>query len=575
MRRTAARIAGLSDTAARAAVITGEVPMTYAARLPLIATAVAVAVFAFLGPITSASSAPDAHRPTYLSHFPSFNPALSTDLPGDVDVAMKKRLEDAKKFAEVQRLFDLWSWQAFVTLNWPTNNDGKFAPKIADTGFGPPKWTSWHESTSIFRQDGGVPKPCITPKPNLMLSLERDISLPVARGLKAFATPTGFDKRKTRLLGNISAVGETSPATLAADKSTRPEPLEEITQAFTAPLIDQNGNYVFYEIQMDPNEVGYICENKLYNIEGQVAFTGGKATTKADLPSGVDSKDGSGAWELKFAWRILTKTDDKSRFLTSEALVPATGGQCPDKSAAKDEQCTVEVGLVGMHIGHKSQTSPQWIWSTFEHVDNLSVDNVAHPNLKPSFFDPNCPICVPNQPPVQNKDGSWATTPPTQVSRAIPIPADKAALNDEAAAALGHAGSALRYYELIDSQWPTDPSAKPTPPATGLAGAIENKPGGNPTPVFLTNITMETYFQVGVQAACNQEEHVTCPAGQFLTGAQGKSPNTDMTSVFASESCMGCHSSAGLYTSPTQTSGQLMGDFSWLFTQKAHAKKAP
>ena len=43
--------------------------------------------------------------------------------------------------------------------------------------------------------------------------------------------------------------------------------------------------------------------------------------------------------------------------------------------------------------------------------------------------------------------------------------------------------------------------------------------------------------------------------------------------VFASESCMGCHSSAGLYITPTKTSGQLEGDFSWLFAQKAKLAK--
>ncbi|MGY4566966.1 hypothetical protein [Bradyrhizobium sp. USDA 3256] len=57
---------------------------------------------------------------------------------------------------------------------------------------------------------------------------------------------------------------------------------------------------------------------------------------------------------------------------------------------------TVQVGLVGMHIGHKSETSPQWIWATFEQIDNLDVDRVAHPNLRPSFFDPDCPLCTVN-----------------------------------------------------------------------------------------------------------------------------------------------------------------------------------
>ena len=520
------------------------------------------------------SAASPAHVPTYLDAFPNFNPTLSTDLPGDVDVAIKKRLEDAKKFAEVQRLFDLWSWQAFITLNWPTNNQGQFAPKPDDTAFGPPKWTSWYESTEIFRQDGGVPKPCSKPPAAMTLSLTRESTLPVARDLKAFALPQNFDKRRLRLLGNISAVGEISPASSPAAKKQKPEALDDILQAFTAPLIDQNGNYVFYEIQLDPNEVGYICSNKLYNVNGQVAFTKGNPNAKVDLPRGADGKDGSGSWELKFAWRVLTKADDKTRFLWSDAIVPPTAGKCPDQQPAQKDQCAVQVGLVGMHIGHKSVSSPQWIWSTFEQVDNLSVDNVAHPALKPSFFDPNCPVCVPNQPPAQQGTG-WATTPPTQAWRAIPIPADKVALNGEAQAALAKAGSALRYYQLIDSQWPTDPSAAPTKPGAGLPGAIENKPGGNPTPVYLTNITMETYFQTGVQAACQQEETQNCPAGQWLTANQAKTVAPDTTAVFGSESCMGCHSSAGLFIAPTKTSGQLSGDFSWLFSQKAKPASAP
>jgi hypothetical protein len=88
---------------------------------------------------------------------------------------------------------------------------------------------------------------------------------------------------------------------------------------------------------------------------------------------------------------------------------------------------------------------------------------------------------------------------------------------------------------------------------------------------------METYFQQGAQPACQQEEgQAVCPAGQWLTANQSKTPiPPDTTSIFASESCMGCHSSAGLYITPTKKSGQLMGDFSWLFTQKAHLQQSP
>ena len=40
---------------------------------------------------------------------------------------------------------------------------------------------------------------------------------------------------------------------------------------------------MFYEIVIDPNEVSYLCENKLYNINGQVAFMSGKLKHKGDM----------------------------------------------------------------------------------------------------------------------------------------------------------------------------------------------------------------------------------------------------------------------------------------------------
>jgi hypothetical protein len=159
-----------------------------------------------------------------------------------------------------------------------------------------------------------------------------------------------------------------------------------------------------------------------------------------------------------------------------------------------------------MHIGHKSETSPQWIWATFEQVDNLDVDQVAHPKLRPSFFNPDCPICTVNVQPQVDPNTRLYPRTPVQASRTIPIPADKVALNAQAQAVLAKQGSVWQYYQLIDTQWPTVPSSKPPAWNSGLSQAVSNKPGGQPTPVFLTNITMETYFQSGNQPACHQEE---------------------------------------------------------------------
>ena len=185
---------------------------------------------------------------------------------------------------------------------------------------------------------------------------------------------------------------------------------------------------------------------------------------------------------------------------------------------------------------------------------------------------------------------------PVQASRTIPIPADKVALNAQAQAVLAKASSVWQYYQLIDTQWPTVPTSKPPAWNSGLSQAVSNTPGGQPTLVFLTNITMETYFQSGNQPACHQEERpgsVSCPPDTrslppgtaiaaynpdppiWTTPLNNGSPATPgiTRQIMATESCMGCHSSAGIVTKYENgnktTGGQLSADFSWLLSQKA------
>ncbi|HEY1751192.1 MAG TPA: hypothetical protein VGG29_08005 [Caulobacteraceae bacterium] len=535
------------------------------AKLAMRSLAVSLTALTGASVVVAASWAQKAPSlPPYLAAFPEFAPRITPQMPGDVDIALKEKLEKNQQFPLVQREFDLNAWQMFLSLQWPTNNQGQAAPTLTDTAFGEPHWTLWHNSSTIFQTDGAKPAACGGGALRAM-ALTRDMTKPVSKGLMAFspAATAGTNPRSTRFLGVISAVGELNVAKL-----------EEISQAFSGPMIDQNGQFVFYEIMIDPNEVGYLCDNSLYNINGQVAFT--KGGGKVDMPHGTPNADWSGSYELKFAWKIIGPKDDASRFYTTPAVVMDQGpnGQPIERK--------VTVGLVGMHIGHKSETSPQWIWATFEQVDNLAVDNVAHPNLNPSFFDPNCPICTVDQQPQQGSNGAYPRVP-TQAWRTIPIPPDKLHLNQEAQAVLAKMGSIWQYYQLIDTQWPTGPRAKPANPLGQLPDPITNKSGGDPTPVYLTNITMETYFQGGNEPACNGMElpgNVNCPANPTTwTSPQNNKPppiaQANSSNVFVSESCMGCHSSAGVYTSynPTTqqgtTSGQLTGDFSWLLTQKA------
>jgi hypothetical protein len=490
--------------------------------------------------------------PPYLGNFNAaknwgFEPNLTSTLPGDVFVPMKTELESKSQFSLVQRLFDLWSWQAFLAVNWPTNSSGTAAPSI--TGYNAmfkPLWGYWYESDQIYLPNGGVPAACGQPLA-AAVTAPRNLAIATLRGLPAPPAEAASDGR---LLLNVSAVGELIHG---RKQIKRPGlgPISETNQAFSGPLYDQNGNPTFYEILMNSSEVNYLCAKKLYNINGQITFSA-DPNNVVTFPSGEWQTNGSGAFELKLAWKVLVAGKDKpERFYTAPAKVLING-----------QWVSTTVGLVGMHIAHKSKSSPQWIWPTFEQIDNIQTDPVANPDLNPSYFNPNCPACLVNEPQLI-RDGSIPNTP-TQVLRTIPIPLDKQALNREVQAALKAQNSVWQYYQLIDTQWPTSPTTPPTPPGdANLPLSVVNKPGGNPTPVYLTNATMETYFQKGNQNASKQEEG--SPPSQFQ--------------LFATESCMGCHSSAGIAQSGTPPnvvySGQLTADFSWLMQMKAAYATAP
>ena len=162
--------------------------------------------------IMAAQPAAAQNRPAYLANFPNFEPKLTPGLPGDVDTAMQKDLEEKQEFAKVQRLFDLWSWQAFVSLNWPTDDQATHLPTPRIVPRRRPPGRCGRNSTDIFLpRRRGADKCAASQPPNSPFLWTRNTAVPVVPGLQPFTLAADFDKRKTRLLGNISAVGELNP----------------------------------------------------------------------------------------------------------------------------------------------------------------------------------------------------------------------------------------------------------------------------------------------------------------------------------------------------------------------------
>jgi hypothetical protein len=161
------------------------------------------------------------------------------------------------------------------------------------------------------------------------------------------------------------------------------------------------------------------------------------------------------------------------------------------------ESCKPTIlGLAGLHIVHKTVGSPQWIWSTFEHVNNVpDAQDGSPPATHYNFFKVGCSAaaCPQNEAPPQPWDPSVDPMPGgfhSQIVRATTYPpearASSAQWNGQFRAAVK--GSVWQNYQLITTQWPTD-------------SANKIDPNGVPFPVFAANSTMETYVQGNVPQA--------------------------------------------------------------------------
>lgn len=378
------------------------------------------------------------------------DPEISCFVPPDVEGGLRQSDDNVR-----QRASDLFSWQTFIALHWPALRGHRGEPdaRLKIDAPGPRVWETWKETTEVFRERRGepvAPAPWDTPEP-----------LPAGCG------------GATKLLVRDEKVDD------ALDAVVQPT---YANGALPGTLTDQDRHRVRYEIRMNRVAFDYVVRHRLWD---------GRAQAKAR-----EVRFPPGSQIVKAAWREVT-AGMAGRFQASPACV------CDDGPGGKPTGCRRQlVGLVGFHVMSKTESARQWIWSTFEQVDNVA-------GLHPSFNNPRCTGCIPNQ---QLPAGL-----PNQVTRVIPIPSHDpdcqrphqavdniAQLNRDMQKALREAGTPLQHYELVSTQWPdiTAPDVQGQP-ATVFDVA----------PALLGNTTLETYIQ-----------------------------NTS--------SCMGCHAVAGTDRSP-------------------------
>jgi hypothetical protein len=402
---------------------------------------------------------------------------------------------------DTRPMFDYFMWQNFVALMWPSRpqdhgepyNPGD--PETFRRGYVDglqPAFLGWKTANDLYPQDGSAPVAWESPGGlNPCRNTPRDDKRPVLLSLSKFGTVA-----------------------------------DELNQAFAGPLIDQTGLLTRYEVRVNKAEYDYVRDNKFYNQENW---------PKNGLPPiyfPASTPERLGAIEVKAAWRDLSRVEPRfhSRFYSIEALVVQPGtcsGTLPGgQGRVTNCQCTaVRVGLVGLHIAHKVDRFPQWVWSTFEQVDNLGEDPGMPAGMQPSYYNgaranpADHPGYSYEPEPVNAVGPAGAAQKPVNVTRLSQIPSTPAALpTTRLNASYRHllANTPWANYWLIGTQWSTSPTVPPASPLQPPWAATDQQDFGceDGTPATVgglafpacqvANITMETYHQLDSCQNCHQ-----------------------------------------------------------------------
>ncbi len=419
---------------------------------------------------------------------------------------------------QIRPNFDYFSWQSFIALNWPAsassrgtpdqpNNPSVFLSAAAGT---PVVWGTYKDSFDLFGQKDQRPSSWDSP------------SSPI--------TPCS----------NVPAGQKVLMFTTKGDTA-----LMQTNQAFSFPLIDQRSNLVYYDVRYnqaqynfvrgqdsDPTSWLYLLKNLTPKENAQFGVQMPMTTT---APTNT-----LGSIMVKAAWRIKTDKDDASRYYTSAAQI----------YNSQTKSCTpATVLLVGLHIAHKIDPFTEWVWSTFEQVDNVPPDSDISPKPAPppNGYSFNNGTNTPKTTGGYDYKPALSPTPcpsPGNASQPCPKPVQVTRINAIPNTPTGAStrdfnayyqqllkGTVWQYYQLVVTQWPFNPGIGSNGPFTLMQnGGVYPQGAGSAFPVNgAVNTTMETYFQTQNDAA----------------GAGGNS-------------CMSCHYRAG------------QSDFSWGLNRRAH-----
>ena len=352
--------------------------------------------------------------------------------------------------------FDDFSWREFTALVWPAapGTRGTAAAAKPVSAPGPRVFETYKPLWEIFHRDGSAP--------------EKAFDTYDAAAHNACAATTAFGDI---VIGSDSGIDDIGQAGIGA---------------LDGPIVAQNGRYVRTLTLFNRVAFDHIVRNRFY-LRSQLPAV---PSPRPERPV-IEFPDGSIA--VKTAW---VDTDGLAaslveRMYTRTALVkPAGGGRCAART----------MGLIGLHVAHKTASRPQWIWSSFEQKDLVPPKWADWPGA----FVLN-----------DGNGGSMPATNPLSLVPLAPEPVHPFNITRDAGAPIltatelttyGYqhalAGTPWRYYRLVVTQWPRLEGEQTLPIPASRDGSIPNTFPGTGAFSAFTNLTMETFDQKAVQLGC-------------------------------------------------------------------------
>ncbi|MFN2378346.1 MAG: hypothetical protein ABR538_17590 [Candidatus Binatia bacterium] len=492
---------------------------------------------------------PDPEAEGYFAPWPVYEGPGG--MPGDLDKLFFENLGDltAGGFAASasgdddvltpaqRRQLDILAWQEFLAIHWPVDDrDGGVRMRASGSSAADghcPAWAGWRRRDEVMRGPNVLPIPW-----GVLPSIDSDAEVCAGfldRSEVAMVSATGA------ATGESARIAEQPDGSLLFDRNGLLVFYDVRINRALYDFILRNGIF--------RGEIPEGFEDGIHDIpHGKLWPALGLGLLKAN-------EEYEGPVAAKLAWKQLTDCDDPSRFLVArtalgtvtrqqavdnlrrsscarrpdeppkdgplsadearhlafldakgllgEDALPDSYGPAGPASPPLPPACkprcegdTCLLGMVGMHVAHKTSTNARWNWSTFVHRDAFA----SRDGSSPLFGSGHCEAAGSGQARNCNdcEDGRCVT----RLCRTYrPAPAT-AELNDEIAAMLVDAKvpvlRAASNYEMLGVQW-VDQVADPP----------------RPYPADLANPLLETFVTSTKSGDC-YSCHVRAEKGDFL-----------------------------------------------------------